>query len=132
MSVSAAASGAVAVRPFNLTRWFAVTSLVCVGAISLAAAQLISQLFTDRLLRRDAEVTMEFVQSIVAADEFAGHFSGGDLLQECLIFAVALGHCHQHTDPPHALTLLRIRRQRPRPRTAAKRDADSRHHRLER
>ena len=75
--MSAAASGAVAVRPFNLTRWFAVTSLVCVSAISLAAAQLISQLFTDRLLRRDAEVTMEFVQSIVAADEFAGHFSGG-------------------------------------------------------
>ena len=72
-----AASGAVPVRPFNLTRWFAVTSLVCVSAISLAAAQVMSGLFTDRLLRRDAEVTMEFVQTIVAADEFAGHFSGG-------------------------------------------------------
>ena len=71
MSVNPAASGAVSVRPFNLTRWFAVTSLVCVSAISLAAAQVMSGLFTDRLLRRDAEVTMEFVQTIVAADEFA-------------------------------------------------------------
>lgn len=73
--MNAAAWGKGPVRPFNLTRWFAVTSLVCVGAISLAAAQLISALFTDRLLRRDAEVTMEFVQSVIAADEFAGHFS---------------------------------------------------------
>ena len=73
---AAAIWGARSVRPFNLTRWFAVTSLVCVTAISLAAAQLISQLFTDRLLRRDAEVTMEFVRSVIAADEFAGHFSG--------------------------------------------------------
>lgn len=73
---AAEASGHSPVRPFNLTRWFAVTSLVCVAAISLAAAQLISALFTDRLLRRDAEVTMEFVQSVIAADEFAGHFSG--------------------------------------------------------
>jgi two-component system sensor histidine kinase HydH len=75
--LKAAASGAVPVRPFNLTRWFAITSLVCVSAISLVAAEAMSRLFTDRLLRRDAEVTMEFVQSIVAADEFAGHFSGG-------------------------------------------------------
>jgi two-component system, NtrC family, sensor histidine kinase HydH len=75
--VNTAASGAVPVRPFSLTRWFAITSLVCVSAISLVAAEVMSRLFTDRLLRRDAEVTMEFVQSIVAADEFAGHFSGG-------------------------------------------------------
>ena len=73
---AAKASGHSPVRPFNLTRWFAATSLACVAAISLAAAQLISALFTDRLLRRDAEVTMEFVQSVIAADEFAGHFSG--------------------------------------------------------
>lgn len=73
--MSAAASGAVSVRPFNLTRWFAATSLVCVSAISLAAAQLLSALFTDRMLRRDAEVTMEFVQSVIAAEELPGHFS---------------------------------------------------------
>jgi two-component system, NtrC family, sensor histidine kinase HydH len=62
------------VRSFNFTRWFAVTSLTCVFAIALVAAQLISQLVTDRLLRRDAEVTMEFVQSVIAADEVAGEF----------------------------------------------------------
>jgi len=62
------------VRPFNFTRWFAVTSLACVVVIAVVAAQLISQLITDRLLRRDAEVTMEFVQSVIAANEVAGEF----------------------------------------------------------
>jgi signal transduction histidine kinase len=63
-----------AASPFNLTRWFAITSLTCVIVISIAEAQLLSKLFTDKLLRRDAEVTMEFVQSVVAADEVAGDF----------------------------------------------------------
>src|SRR5258705_12545361 len=53
-----------AASPFNLTRWFAITSLTCVIVISIAEAQLLSKLFTDKLLRRDAEVTMEFVQSV--------------------------------------------------------------------
>ena len=76
MNAAAVPVGKTARPLFNLTRWFAVTSLVCIGAISLAAAHLISTLFTDRLLRRDAEVTMEFVQSVIAAEEFAGHLSG--------------------------------------------------------
>jgi hypothetical protein len=32
------------------------------------------------------------------------------------------GAAHEHTDPPHAVGLLRARRQRPRYRRAAKRD----------
>ena len=36
-----------------------------------------------------------------------------------LSFPVALGICHQHTDAPHALALLRARRDRPRGRRAA-------------
>lgn len=62
-------------KRFNLTRWFSVTSLVCVALIAMVAAQLITVLFTSRLLARDAEVTMEFVQSVVAADRVADGFA---------------------------------------------------------
>jgi hypothetical protein len=33
-----------------------------------------------------------------------------------------VGHCHQQPDPPHALALLRVRRERPRGRSADERD----------
>src|SRR5262249_16004574 len=40
-----------------------------------------------------------------------------------LSFGIALGVEHQHADPPHALSLLRVRRERPRSSGAAeKRD----------
>src|SRR5262249_23341631 len=45
------------------------------------------------------------------------------LLPECreisLIFPIILGKCHQDSDPPHSLALLRPRRERPRGRRAA-------------
>jgi hypothetical protein len=39
-----------------------------------------------------------------------------------LSFHVALGIPHQHADAPHALALLRTRRERPRSRGAEQRD----------
>ena len=55
-------------RPFNLSRWFAIAGLICVATISIAAALLLSRLVGDRLLRQDAELSMEFVQSVVLAE----------------------------------------------------------------
>src|SRR5215472_7504017 len=39
-----------------------------------------------------------------------------------LSFRIALGERHQHADTPHALALLRARRERPRGRAAKQRD----------
>src|SRR5947208_1968523 len=36
-----------------------------------------------------------------------------------LVFRIVLGERHEHADPPHAVALLRPRRQRPRRRHAA-------------
>jgi len=41
--------------------------------------------------------------------------------EECLIFVVVLGHCHQHADPAHPVRLLRARPKRPRNGRAAER-----------
>jgi signal transduction histidine kinase len=59
---------------FNLTRRFSILSLVCVVAVAGVLGQALSRLFAERLLHRDAVVTMEFVQSIVRTDETAPLF----------------------------------------------------------
>jgi len=64
-------------RPFNLTRWFSLLSFVCVASISAASALLLSNFLTDRMLHRDAVVTMEFVQAMVASDSAAAYFLAG-------------------------------------------------------
>lgn len=54
-----------AARPFNLRRSFLLLSLVCIALMSLASAWLLSRFLTSHMLHRDAEVTKQFVQSIV-------------------------------------------------------------------
>src|SRR5215475_915066 len=52
----------------------------------------------------------------------ATSLSSSSHLPPSLPFSVALGRCHEHADPPHALVLLRARRERPRRRTAERQD----------
>jgi len=65
-------------RPFKLTRWFSGLSLVCVAAMSAASALLLSSFLTDKMLHRDAELTMEFVQAMVLADRAAAYLLAGE------------------------------------------------------
>lgn len=62
-------------RKFNLTRRFSILSLVCVVAVAGVLGQALARMLADRLLNRDAVVTMEFVQSIVRTDATAPYFS---------------------------------------------------------
>jgi signal transduction histidine kinase len=64
-------------RPFNLTRRFSVLSLVCIASISAASALLLSNFLTDKMLHRDAVVSMEFVQAMVLSDKAATYFLAG-------------------------------------------------------
>lgn len=72
------AGPAVPARPepgsFDLVRWFAVLSLICIAAISIASAYGQSRFLTDQALQRDATVTKEFIDSIVEAQGTAEHF----------------------------------------------------------
>ena len=65
-------------RPFNLTRWFSVLSLVCIAFISVGLALLLSNFLTDKLVRRDAVISMEFVQAVVLADKAAAYLLAGE------------------------------------------------------
>lgn len=65
-------------RPFNLTRWFSVLSLLCVASISAVLALLLSNFLTDKMLHRDAALTMEFVQSVVLGDKATTYFLAGE------------------------------------------------------
>lgn len=59
---------------FHLTRRFAVAAFLSVLAVATALGAVLSRVLHDRLLERDAEVTSEFVQSIVRTDETAPFF----------------------------------------------------------
>lgn len=59
---------------FNLQRWFAVLSFVCIAIISSLSAYGLSKFMTSNLLERDAVVTAEFVQSIAKAQNVSAHF----------------------------------------------------------
>lgn len=64
-------------RPFNLRLWFAVAGFVAILAMGIAFALLMQRFVSDRMLRREAEVTREFLESIIRAEESALLFDGG-------------------------------------------------------
>jgi len=63
-------------RPFNLIRWFSLTALASVALVSILAAILFSNFLTDRMIRHDAEITADFVRSIVATENAYAYFDG--------------------------------------------------------
>lgn len=70
------------VRPFDLKVWFAAVGLVAIAAISIFSGFLLSNLLTDRMLRQEAQLTLEFVQSVVLADKPDRAFAHGNGISE--------------------------------------------------
>lgn len=70
--------GAIAAPPaaFNLTRRFSLLAFACVAAVACVLGFVLARMVSERLLHRDAVVTMEFVQSIVRTDQTAHYFEG--------------------------------------------------------
>ncbi len=64
-----------AARPFNLRLWFALAGFVAVSAIGVVFAVLMQNFFADRMLQREAEVTREFLESIVRTEQSAAMFN---------------------------------------------------------
>ncbi len=53
---------------FNLMRWFSVTALVSVAAVTTLSALALSAFLTKRMIRQEAELTAGFVRSFLAAE----------------------------------------------------------------
>lgn len=51
-------------KVFNLTRWFSIVAFLSIAATSAITAFALSRFLTDRMLERDGELTMEFIQSV--------------------------------------------------------------------
>jgi|GEM_PF-1700830 len=53
---------------FNLTRQFAVLSFLCIFVVGSVATAMVSEIISDKILLRDATLSMEFIQSVIAAE----------------------------------------------------------------
>ncbi len=69
--------GPVAV-PFSLRRRFALASLVVITVIAIGLGWMLSRVLTERMLQREAEVTMHFVQNVLSTDHTWQYFQQPD------------------------------------------------------
>jgi two-component system, NtrC family, sensor histidine kinase HydH len=63
-------------QAFNLTRWFALVALASIAALALAIGVLLNWFIADRLMHQQAELTTEFVQSLMLVETpMIGYFA---------------------------------------------------------
>ena len=62
--------------PFNLVRTFSLISLICILLVAVTASLLLSRFLTNRMLQRDAELTMESVQVMAQVENVFDYFRG--------------------------------------------------------
>ncbi|MEW5787565.1 MAG: HAMP domain-containing sensor histidine kinase [Pseudomonadota bacterium] len=70
-------NAAMSDKPFRLSRSFAVTGLVSILLLSILGALALSRLLTDRMLRQEGVLTMEFIHSLVMVEKAAEYFRHG-------------------------------------------------------
>ena len=63
--------------PFNLSRWFAVISLVSIAAISAVSGWMLSRFLMERMLQQEGRLTQQFIDSLVRVQRVSVHFSPG-------------------------------------------------------
>jgi two-component system, NtrC family, sensor histidine kinase HydH len=64
-------------RPFSLVRWFAAVGLVCVALAAFGAGSMLTRFLTHYLLARDAEVSADYLGSIVRTGNYEAYFADG-------------------------------------------------------
>jgi hypothetical protein len=67
-------STTVTARPFRLSRWFAIVGLIAIVLLSVTCAELLSLLFTNRMLGQEGTLTTQFVQNIIDVERASIHF----------------------------------------------------------
>ncbi|NMG77446.1 sensor histidine kinase [Aromatoleum diolicum] len=61
-------------KPFNLRKWFSVVSLFVTGAVAIVFGAVLSNFFVSETIKRDAVLTMQFIQAIAEIEVRHGHF----------------------------------------------------------
>jgi len=64
-------------KPFRLSRRFALVGLVSIGLVSVVVALSLTRFLTERMLRQEAVLTMEFIHSLVLVENASVYFREG-------------------------------------------------------
>jgi two-component system sensor histidine kinase HydH len=87
---------------FSLRRRFAVTSLVVIVGIALDLGWLVSDMLTERMLRREGEVSMEFIRNQLVTDRSADYLRDPQDAQLRERFFASMEHLSTVTEPVRA------------------------------
>ncbi len=63
-------------KPFNLVRWFAISSSLSILIITITSSLLLSRYISDNMLYRDAVITEAFVHRLIGAQDASIYFQG--------------------------------------------------------
>jgi two-component system sensor histidine kinase HydH len=87
---------------FSLRRRFALVSLLVIVCIALGLGWLLSQMLTERMLRREGEVSLEFIRNLLVTDRSSGFLEHPEnaVLQER--FLASMEHLSSMTEPVRA------------------------------
>lgn len=89
-------------QPINLRRRFALTSLGVITVIALGLGWLMSDMLTQRMLQREGEVSMDFVQNLLITDQSAGYLSQPDDAALRERFLQSMAHLASMSEPVRA------------------------------
>ena len=87
---------------FSLRKRFAITSLLVIVGIALGLGWLLSDMLTERMLRREGEVSTEFIRNLLATDrsaDFLRHPQERELHER---FLGSMQHLESMTEPVRA------------------------------
>jgi two-component system, NtrC family, sensor histidine kinase HydH len=84
---------------FRLTRRFAVASFSVIVVIAIGLSWLLSNMLTDRLLKREGAVMQDFIQLILRTEYAEGYFTEPKNPELRLRFLKAMKHVEEITEP---------------------------------
>ena len=86
-------------QSFNLRRRFAMTSLAVIVGIALGLGWLLSSMLTERMLRREGQVSMEFIQNLLTTDKSGGFLADPSSQELQARFLDSMAHLASMTEP---------------------------------
>ncbi|HMA07073.1 MAG TPA: hypothetical protein VKP68_04395, partial [Ramlibacter sp.] len=89
-------------RAFNLRRQFALTSLGVILGIALGLGWLLSSIMTERMLRREGQVSMDFIQNLLVTDKSGDFLSNSTDPELRRRFLDSMAHLATMTEPVRA------------------------------
>jgi len=91
-----------ATPPLNLRKRFALTSLGVIAIIALGLGWLMSHMLTQRMLQREGEVSMDFIQNLLLTDRSGQYLANPDNAELRARFLASMAHIASMTEPVRA------------------------------